>query len=285
MSYYLSLKSIFVSLYVRTQNSECYSTWVTTLSRQSVQKHLIDTAQDPADRARLLASNERESGYWLNAIPSTNIGTLLDRTTFTLAVSLRLGAKINVPHRCRCGVSVDQLGHHGLSCQRSAGRLPRHASLNDVIRRALASVNVPATTEPPGLVRDDGRRPDGMTLLAWKNGRPLVWDATCVDTLAPSRINATATRAGAAAAAAEASKRRRYAALGDGYYTYLCPSGSKRLGHGDQMRDDYSKKYPRAWSMLLVIGGLGPTSDSGLAWQSNEVTPPACWGPFPTAAT
>ncbi|CAH2218448.1 jg8322 [Pararge aegeria aegeria] len=38
--------------------------------------------------------------------------------------------------------------------------------------------------ETPGLFRDDGRRPDGMTIVPWSMGRALVWDATCVDTLA-----------------------------------------------------------------------------------------------------
>lgn len=85
--------------------------------------------------------------------------------------------------------------------------------MNDVIRRALVTVNVPAVLEPNGIARDDGKRPDGMTLIPWKNGRTLVWDATCVDTLAPSHIGVTAVRAGAAAAAAEGTKRRKYATL------------------------------------------------------------------------
>ncbi|CAH1637135.1 unnamed protein product [Spodoptera littoralis] len=55
---------------------------------------------------------------------------------------------------------VDHLGHHGLSCSRSAGRIARHASINDIIRRALVIAGVPAVLEPKGLARDDGKRPD-----------------------------------------------------------------------------------------------------------------------------
>ncbi|XP_073967700.1 uncharacterized protein [Choristoneura fumiferana] len=91
------------------------------------------------------------------------------------------------------------------SCRSSTGRIPRQAALNDVIRRALVSAGAPA-----GLVRDDGKRPDGMTLMPWKMGRPLVWDATCIDTLAPSHLPSTANRAGAAADSAECLKRRKY---------------------------------------------------------------------------
>ncbi|KAJ8721499.1 hypothetical protein PYW07_002274 [Mythimna separata] len=100
-----------------------------------------------------------------------------------LSVSLVLS-----PHRCHCGEVVNSLGHHGLSCSRSAGRIARHANINDIIKRALVTVGVPAVLEPYGLARDDGKRPDGMSLFAWKMGRPLVWDATCVDTLALSHL-------------------------------------------------------------------------------------------------
>ncbi|XP_061705681.1 trichohyalin-like [Cydia pomonella] len=119
---------------------------------------LLETALSPTDRARLIATAEWESGLWLQALPSPTIGTLLDNSTFRLATCLRIGASTNMPHRCQCGVMVDNLGHHGLSCSRSAGRIPRHASINDVIRRAFVSAKVPAVLEPNGLVRDDGHR-------------------------------------------------------------------------------------------------------------------------------
>ncbi|XP_047998133.1 uncharacterized protein LOC125235580 [Leguminivora glycinivorella] len=189
---------------------------------------LIESAQSSAERARLLAVAEPEAGYWLRALPSAKIGTLLDKTTLTLATSLRLGTKTNEPHRCRCGAMVTELGHHGLSCPRSAGRISRHASLNDVIKRALASVSVPAILEPNGIARDDGKRPDGMTLIPWMQGRTLVWDATCVDTLAPSHLQATSVKAGAAATTAEQNKRRKYAVLGEGYI--FAPFGVETLG-------------------------------------------------------
>jgi hypothetical protein len=49
----------------------------------------------------------------------------------------------------------------------------------------LTSIHVNSTLEPNGLSRDDGKCPDGMTLLPWINkGQPLVWDITIVDALA-----------------------------------------------------------------------------------------------------
>jgi hypothetical protein len=41
---------------------------------------------------------------------------------------------------------------------------------------------------PNGLSRDDGKRPDGMILVPWIKGQPIVWDVAIVDTLADSYL-------------------------------------------------------------------------------------------------
>jgi len=46
--------------------------------------------------------------------------------------------------------------------------------LNDIIWRALNSAGVSSTKEPTGLCREDGKRPDGLSLIPWQNGKPLV---------------------------------------------------------------------------------------------------------------
>ena len=118
------------------------------------------------------------------------------------------------PHVCKnCGSQVDELGLHGLSCRKSQGRTPCHSELNYVIQRAIAAVQVPASLEPRGLCRMDGRRPDGMSLIPWSRGRALVWDATCRDTYAPSYIHLSSAKAGAVTEEAAAQKRRLYAEL------------------------------------------------------------------------
>ena len=61
--------------------------------------------------------------------------------------------------------------------------------MNDLIKRALASANVPALLEPSSLSIDDGKRPDGLTVQPWSNGRCMIWDFTCPDTLAVSHLN------------------------------------------------------------------------------------------------
>ena len=134
-----------------------------------------------------------------------------------MSVGLRLGVELCEPHRCRCGRTVDRLGHHGLSCRYSSGRLRRHANLNDVVKRALAVAGLPFWLEPVSLDRGDGRRPDGLTVFPFSEGRSLCWDSTCVDTFCDSAIINSAIRAGSSADAAEERKRMHYDSLTDRY--------------------------------------------------------------------
>ncbi len=159
----------------------------------STAQHLLDTAANDAERARLLAVSIKESGAWLRALPVSSLGLRMDDNTVRVAVGLRLGTSICGPHQCQhCSVIVDELGRHALSCRQSEGRHQRHTALNDIVKRALSSAKIPSRLEPTGLVRSDGRRPDGVTLAPWKSGRLLVWDATCPDTFTPSyRTDAT----------------------------------------------------------------------------------------------
>ena len=180
----------------------------------SLAQRLLDDATSDVERARLLAVSAKESGAWLRALPVSSLGLRMDDNTVRIAVGLRLGTPICGPHQCHhCSVVVDELGRHALSCRRSEGRHQRHSALNDLVKRALLSAQIPSRLEPSGLVRSDGKRPDGVTLAPWKSGRLLVWDATCPDTFAPSyRAIATQER-GRVAAAAEGKKDAKYSSL------------------------------------------------------------------------
>ncbi|HEY9805674.1 MAG TPA: reverse transcriptase domain-containing protein, partial [Candidatus Obscuribacterales bacterium] len=169
--------------------------------------------KDEYASARLLAVCSSGAGAWLNAIPISTLGLNLDNSALRIAVGLRLGVPLVLPHQCSCGVHVDKFAHHGLACRKSAGRHLRHNLMNDTILRALQSADIPAVREPPGLTRTDSKRPDGATLVPWAHGRCLLWDATTPDTLAPSHVQRTALQAGAAAATAEAAKVAKYASL------------------------------------------------------------------------
>src|SRR6218665_876459 len=104
-------------------------------------------------------------------------------------------------------------GHHGLSCPLGSGRLPRHAALNDLVFRSLVRAGYPSTKEPTGLLRTDGRRPDGHTLIPGRGGKNLVWHATATDTLAASYLPDTSLTAGMAAERASTRKTEKYSEL------------------------------------------------------------------------
>ena len=93
------------------------------------------------------------------------------------------------------------------------GRHPRHAAINDNVKRSLTSAGVPSHLEPTSICRSDGKQPDGATVMPWKTGRVLVWDVTCPDTYAPSHISVETREAGAVAAQAEQRKRLKYVEL------------------------------------------------------------------------
>ena len=110
-------------------------------------------------------------------------------------MGLRLGTRICAPHTCVCNEHVAAEGLHSLSCKKNNVRILRHNALNDIIYRSFLRASVPAVKEPPGLLRSDGKRPDGATQIPWVAGKCLTWDVTVTDTLAPSYVALSATSA------------------------------------------------------------------------------------------
>ena len=139
---------------------------------------LLEKATDSLSCAHLLSTSTPESEAWLNVLPVPSLGLYLE--TICVAVGLRLGLDLCKPHECcHCGTEINRRGLHGISCLHSRGCHHRHAELNNTIHRAMTSANTPSQLEPTGMTRDGGKCPDGVTLIPWKGGKPLVWDVTC----------------------------------------------------------------------------------------------------------
>lgn len=205
----------------------CQRAWAEKIHESSFTE-LLEECDDDQDRARLLAVARPGASDWLHALPADSLGTRLDDQSTRICVGLRLGADLVEPHRCTCGEPVGRMARHGLSCAHSAGRRPRHTALNDILARSLRKAGIPCVLEPPGLSRDDGKRPDGLTLIPFYKGRSLVWDATVTDSLTPSLVGPGAARPGTAASRAETSKTRKYANLGRAYH--FSPFAFETLG-------------------------------------------------------
>ena len=104
-----------------------------------------------------------------------SVGDLLSPDELHIAIALVTGAKIFECTKCRCGKIVDELGLHGLSCTKNAGRFPRHSAINSILKRSLTRT---------GLLSGRMAWLAGLTLGPWYRGRSLVWDTIVVDTFA-----------------------------------------------------------------------------------------------------
>ena len=191
--------------------------WPGIVSIQVQLQESILNSHNSHQQATFLAASTPHSGDWLAALPIAACGLRLDDEAVRVAVSLRLGLSVCIPHTCPCGQQVDALGLHAWVCKHAPGRIQRHHAINDVISRAFVSAGIPVTKEPKGLFLGDVRRPDGLTLIPWQTGKAMTWDVTIASTLADSYVDASAKSAGAAAEMAASRKSAKYADLPASY--------------------------------------------------------------------
>jgi hypothetical protein len=203
---------------------------------------LLQSATSEAERARLLAVSSESASDWLHAIPIPSLGLHLDPMNLHINCGLRLGSPICHPHECNCGEMVERNGRHGLACKLARGRKTRHEEVNQLIKRGLDQAKVPSSLEPVGLSRlGDGRRPDGVTYTSWKNGKCLIWDFTCADTLCKSYVKKASKEVGSAAATREDKKVIKYSNLSDYHFV---PVGI----------ETYGTYGPQAMKLITKIG-------------------------------
>ena len=110
--------------------------------------------------ARIMTDTQIHSGDKITAYTIAHVGTRLDDETLRIAVALRVGLNVCLAHQCLCGCFVQLDGLHPLSCRFSAGRFPRHASINNIIKRSLDTAGLHSILEPVCL--DLGQAKDQM---------------------------------------------------------------------------------------------------------------------------
>ena len=135
---------------------------------------------------------------------------------------------------------------------------------NNTIADALRSARVDVQLEPPGLTNDSAIRPDGRTMIPWKGGRYLAWDATVSCTLAPSYRARSALKAGSSASGAEDRKIRKYSGLQESFV--FQPIAFETLGVVGERTQEFLKDLaarvvqetaqPRAGEYLLQRLGI-----------------------------
>ena len=174
-------------------------------------------------RSKVLNAHQGKFGsQWLNVVPCKNLGLKLDDQQLRISIGFTSRSQhLCCAYTCHCGKRVELDSLHGLSCTKSAGRFSRHATLNSLMKQTLGSLDLPSMLQPRALYRINGKRSDCVTMIPWKMGKQLVWDATVVDALAPSRLNqASSCNPGITATEAEARKIERYRELIDNRYIF-----------------------------------------------------------------
>jgi hypothetical protein len=175
-------------------------------------ENILRSETDVYHQKRLQCLKDKNASYWLNALPSKNIGTFLNDQEIRPALCLRLGLPFAEEHKCACGVTVDRLGRHCFSCKRNPGKVIRHNTVNKIISQNLIAVGLPNTLEPSNLFGANGLRPDGVSLVPYKRGKSMTWDFTCPHPLCTSHLSRTNVNE-----SAETKKEERYAALSENY--------------------------------------------------------------------
>jgi len=82
----------------------------------------------------------------------------------------------------------------------------------------MAKADIPESKELSGLLRTNGKRPDGVTLLPCKQEKCITWDVTVSDTLAQAYVqDMSHLTPGAAAEVAAERKTNKYLPLTQSY--------------------------------------------------------------------
>ena len=209
---------------------------------------------DDIHLARLGGCAAPGSGDWLNALPSSALGLSL---THDQAVLSSRCPCFFCRRMCVCGTNADEHGSYALICKLIKSRFTRHQMGNDVIRESLKSACISSTSEPTGLLRNDGRHPDGVTMLPWSKGHSLAWDFTCAHRLAASHLSKGGQEGSSVATAKEAIKRQHYNDFPSCYI--LEPLAVETLGgigdsscafprtHGQRIQEQTGEKLSSAW--------------------------------------
>lgn len=209
--------------YIAYQQEFCSKTTSDLFPSNTSQKKLDETLcvaaqskllqnQNPRETSRLLSVFDKKSGDWLKVTPNSSLGLVLEDDEFRVAVCLRLGARTNSEHVCKCGAVVDELGDHGFRCSRNNGRILRHSMLNDCVSRALQTAGIPNKLEPSTIGNADNIRPDGVTVMPFAHGKSLTWDVSCPHPMCPSHFS-TNNATGKLASSVETNKNRKYESL------------------------------------------------------------------------
>jgi hypothetical protein len=101
----------------------------------------------------------------------------------------------------------------------------------------MTRAGIPSVKEPNGLTRSDGKRPDGLTSIPWREGRSATWDVTVINTVAASYLAMSSVCAASAAEAAATRKDSKYDEISRVHLFY--PIAFEIMGPINQVGQDF----------------------------------------------
>ena len=196
-----------IACYAQDTQTSKQKSWMEPIHRHTKMRLLQRTRDTELTRYKGVSCTG--SGDWLNALPSSNVGLEMSDDCFRISTCLRLGATVVTECFCICGATNDKFGNHALACPNMRSRHTRHQTSNKALQEALKSAGVPSTLDPRGILRDDGNRPDGVSLLPWCRGRVVAF----THRLAHSNSRLVTSDRPEVATEAQYRKRGHYSAL------------------------------------------------------------------------
>jgi len=88
---------------------------------------------EQSHRVRFLTAHAPHSDDRLLALPIANCVLHLDDEAVRVAVGMRLGLSLCVPHNRHCGTLVDAQGLHAMVYKKAPSKIARHHGLSDII--------------------------------------------------------------------------------------------------------------------------------------------------------
>lgn len=203
-------------------------------------KSLLDRAETDQCSARLRSVMAKESGSWIQAIPTSHELALQPRE-YRLAACLRLGLPLPVEKltTCNCGSPIDCHGYHLLTCKRNGGPVKSHDAMVSCWSHCLKDVNILHTVEPRNRYVDSSGRPD-ITVFDSGTLSAVELDVSLAHPLSKEVINTSSKIDGQAALTREVHKKMKYEqfCLPGGFSPTLVPLVFEHYGRwGDEAKE------------------------------------------------
>ena len=162
------------------------------------------------DRARLLSISSPHSSAWLSVTPSPRLNLHLDPSEFQVAIKWWLGLPISQGQLCpQCmSHSLDQFGHHALSCKNGPDVVSRHNRVRDTLFEFCQRACLGAQLEAGSSLGHEARqtRPADVLIPNWELGKPAAIDLCVTSPLNSNTLQVACVTPNSAAMQAEQRK-------------------------------------------------------------------------------